>query len=58
MGSSHYRLLSDRIVWLYTNNLCNKPAYVRGSVSTLEEIAWLLAISFLYKQPFAPVNFV
>ena len=32
--------------------------YVRGSVSTLEETAWLLAISFLYKQPFAPVHFV
>ena len=31
---------------------------VRGSVSTLEEIAWLLAISFLYKQPFAAVHFV
>ena len=31
---------------------------VRGSVSTLEEIAWLLAISFLHKQPFATVHFV
>ena len=31
---------------------------LRGSVSTLEEIAWLLAIFFLYKQPFDPVHFL
>ena len=30
---------------------------LRGSVNTLEEIVWLLAISFHYKQQFAPEHF-
>ena len=31
---------------------------LRGSGRTLEEIAWLLEIAFLYKQPFALVHCV